>query len=219
MPINPLFKKLGIKPGQKILLKNTPIEIESQLIPFPENVSISKNLKGTFDLIIIFAYKKAEVMQSASLVIKILAKEGILWLAYPKKTSGIDTELNRDKAWDSFTEFGYRPVNLISLNENWSSMRFKRNEDVSTKHSKEQNSHEYIKHIDLKNKIVSAPEDLVIEFKKNKNSKEFFESLAYSHKKEYIAWILSAKKGETRALRVQKTIEKLKGKKKNPTEK
>ncbi|MNY58036.1 hypothetical protein D3C86_1943270 [compost metagenome] len=46
---------------------------------------------------------------------------------------------------------------------------------------------------------------------------EFFNSLAYSHKKEYVLWILTAKQEKTKASRLEKTIELLKAGKKNPT--
>ena len=56
-------------------------------------------------------------------------------------------------------------------------------------------------------------------FKQNKNAAIFFESLAFTHKREYVEWILSAKKNETKQVRLQTIIEKLTAGKKNFNEK
>ena len=59
-------------------------------------------------------------------------------------------------------------------------------------------------------RVVEVPKDLMKEFKKDKESKAFFDKLSYSHQKEYVKWIEEAKRDETRRARVVKTIEMLK---------
>ena len=61
--------------------------------------------------------------------------------------------------------------------------------------------------------------DKCVLFTKNRNAKEVFDELAFSHKKEYVEWITGAKKEETRTARLEKTIEKLTSGKRNPSEK
>jgi hypothetical protein len=63
---------------------------------------------------------------------------------------------------------------------------------------------------DTEPRLIEIPEDLAIEFKKNKEAKAFFDKLSYTHQKEYINWINEAKKDETRQSRIMKTIEMLK---------
>ncbi|WP_263357852.1 YdeI/OmpD-associated family protein [Acidicapsa ligni] len=63
--------------------------------------------------------------------------------------------------------------------------------------------------IDKAERTVDVPEELQKSLKKNKEAASFFDSLAYSHKKEYVDWIVSAKKPETKTARVDKTIEML----------
>ncbi|MEW6702947.1 MAG: YdeI/OmpD-associated family protein, partial [Bacteroidota bacterium] len=65
------------------------------------------------------------------------------------------------------------------------------------------------RYIDKTNRIVTAPEDLQKLFSKNKKAKEVFESLSFTHKKEYVLWIVQAKKEETRTARIEKTIQML----------
>jgi len=70
--------------------------------------------------------------------------------------------------------------------------------------------------VDPKTKTVTVPDDLSAAFKKNKPQQEIFNSLSFSHKKEYIEWIVSAKKEETRKKRIEGTIERLGKGWKNP---
>ena len=63
-------------------------------------------------------------------------------------------------------------------------------------------------------RVVEIPKDLLKELKKDREAKAFFEKLAYSHQREYVAWIEAAKREETRQSRVLKTIGMLKKNKK-----
>jgi hypothetical protein len=61
-------------------------------------------------------------------------------------------------------------------------------------------------------RVIEVPKDLLAEFKKDKEAKELFDKLSYTHQKEYVTWITEAKKEETRQNRILKTIEMLKKK-------
>jgi hypothetical protein len=139
-----------------------------------------------------------------------------VWIAYPKKGSKIETDLNRDLLWDVFAKYNFRPVSMVSLNDIWSAVRFRSGDKVSKVHQKKTESAEYKKYIDSGKKIVTPPPDLAKAFKTNKSAKKFFDSLAFSHKKEYVDWIISAKREDTRSRRLKSTIEKLNSSVKNP---
>lgn len=68
--------------------------------------------------------------------------------------------------------------------------------------------------LDDKPRTIEIPKELAQEFKKNKEAKEYFESLAFTHRKEYVKWITEAKKEETRTNRVKKAIEMINQKRK-----
>jgi hypothetical protein len=72
---------------------------------------------------------------------------------------------------------------------------------------------------DKEERTITIPEDLAELFKMNKSESDYFHSLAFTHRKEYVNWILSSKREETRFARLEKTIDMLKRKKKNPTDK
>ena len=63
---------------------------------------------------------------------------------------------------------------------------------------------------DVEPRVVEIPPDLMKAFKKEKQARSFFEGLAYSHQREYVGYITEAKKEETRARRILRTIEMLK---------
>jgi hypothetical protein len=71
---------------------------------------------------------------------------------------------------------------------------------------------------DKEERTIEIPEDLSALLNKNKFQSDYFHSLSFTHKKEYVRWITDAKRPETRASRLQKMIEMLSNKKKNPTE-
>jgi hypothetical protein len=64
--------------------------------------------------------------------------------------------------------------------------------------------------LDTEPRVLEIPKDLEKELKKDKEAKIFFEKLSFTHKREYVKWINEAKKDETRANRVLKTIAMLK---------
>lgn len=69
---------------------------------------------------------------------------------------------------------------------------------------------------DLEERTIEIPEYLAVLFKQNPEEKAFFESISFSHKRSYIEWITSAKKEETRISRIEKCLEMLKDKRKEP---
>lgn len=73
--------------------------------------------------------------------------------------------------------------------------------------------------VDYKKRTVLAPAELQQLFDKNKQAAGFFESLAFTHKREYVEWIIGAKRDDTRQVRLKTTIEKLAAGKKNYNEK
>jgi hypothetical protein len=72
---------------------------------------------------------------------------------------------------------------------------------------------------DLDERVVEIPKELLTLLSKNKKAQGFFNSLSYTNRKEYAQWIATAKKPETRARRLDQSLDKLNARKKNPSEK
>ncbi|MFT4024223.1 MAG: YdeI/OmpD-associated family protein [Flavihumibacter sp.] len=102
-------------------------------------------------------------------------------------------------------------------------MRFKKEEQIKTmiRASANGGAPAPVEGVDHKARTVKAPEDLekLLQLKKNKKAADFFNKLSFTNKKEYVVWITTAKREDTRQHRLQQTVEKLTAGKKNPSEK
>ncbi|HEX6818960.1 MAG TPA: hypothetical protein VF120_11340 [Ktedonobacterales bacterium] len=128
-----LAKKLGLKPGQRMALLNAPDGFRERLHPLPEGAELAETLHGAFDCALVFTREQAVVERDAPAVRAAVKPGGLLWLAYPKLTSKVKTDLTRDRGWDSMFAAGWRPVSLVAIDDIWSALRFRPEADVRTK--------------------------------------------------------------------------------------
>jgi len=221
-----LAQKLRISPEMKLLTLNAPTGFSGSLGPLPSGVQVSNQTKD-FSQIHWFVKNKVQMEKELPKVLKLLKPDVICWIYYPKGSSGIQTDLTRDKGWD--TLLGHKHlqwITLVSFDETWSAfgMRVQTEADkkkadkmgLQSEGDKKKVDRPILDYIDPATKTVRVPEDLEKALKKNKAARELYESLAYSHRKEYVEWIVTAKREETRAERVKGTIEKLQKGWKNP---
>jgi hypothetical protein len=115
-----LAKKLKLKPGQKAAVVNAPDGYLKELNPLPDDVQMADKLSGTFDWVQVFVKNKAGLEKLLSRAVRALKPESLLWISYPKGTSKIQTDLTRDKGWDSIREVDLKWITLISVNATWS---------------------------------------------------------------------------------------------------
>ena len=130
MAASPLTKKLGIKPGYKMLVMNAPEGYLDSLTDLPQGVELTTNADGAFDFVQVFVGSKKEVEDLSPTGLGALQPGGLLWFCYPKKSSKVATDITRDTGWDSLTEANMRPVSQISIDETWSALRFRPVDDV-----------------------------------------------------------------------------------------
>ena len=115
-----LAKKLKLRTGARAAIVNAPENYLDELSPLPDGVEIVSKLDGDFDWLQVFARSKAEFEQIGPDAIAALRPESMLWISFPKGSSKIQTDLTRDKGWDSLKDVDLRWVNLVSVNETWS---------------------------------------------------------------------------------------------------
>ena len=120
MPESALARKMKLKPGQRAALVNAPEGYLKELSPLPAGVQVAEKLQGEFDWAQVFVKNKAELDRFVSKVVRALKPDSLLWISYPKGTSKIQTDLTRDKGWDSLQKTNLKWVTLISVNETWS---------------------------------------------------------------------------------------------------
>jgi hypothetical protein len=135
LPDTPLAKKLGIKSSYRLLVLHAPEGYTSMLNPLPEGVTIDTQPQPqtTYDLVQIFFLNRAAVDQHAPDALAAVKPGGLLWLCYPKKTSGAKTDIHRDTGWQTIQDAGWEGVSLISIDDTWSAMRFRPSADVKSR--------------------------------------------------------------------------------------
>jgi len=115
-----LAKKMKIKPGQKIAVLGAPDGFLRRLKPLPAGVEVAEKLQGKLDWIQVFVKSKAELDRIAPKAAQALKPEGSLWLTFPKGSSKVQTDLTRDKGWDSVAKLNLKWITLVSVDETWS---------------------------------------------------------------------------------------------------
>ena len=112
-----LARKMKLKPGASAAIINAP---ENYIEEFKYDSEISQKLNGTFDWVQIFVRNKAELDELAPKAARALKPVSILWISFPKGISKDQTDLTRDKGWESVQALDLKWINLISVNETWS---------------------------------------------------------------------------------------------------
>jgi len=215
---NTIADKLKIKKGFNLLTIHAPDNFKKGLGALPAGIKISDNTK-TYNQVHWFVMNRAQMEKEMSKVMTFVKPDIIVWVYYPKGTSKIQTDLTRDKGWDCLLAEGDKLtwISLISFDDTWSVFGFRaKNEADRKKEAKPKKEREIFKWVNPQTKEVKLPDDLAAILKKNKKEADFFSSLSFTNKKEYIEWIVTAKREETRTERLKETIERLSKQWKNP---
>lgn len=215
MALQTVLEKLQIKDEKNILVQGLPSSIEKQFIKLSFAKSVTPLLRSRqIDLALIFAISKAQLTDILEDILPAMHVDAKLWIAYPKPTSKIASDLCRDCGWEVMTSRGFETGELVPLDNTWSAMNFiQHSVKPVTKPVPAGTS------VSAKKRTVAIPEELKTVFRKNKNASDFFDSLPVINKKEYVEWVAEAKKQETRTRRLETVVEKLNTGKKTPTAK
>ena len=215
---NTIAQKLKIKDGDTLLTINEPSEFQKGLKNLPKGVTVVESGKD-YNQVHWFVLNRAQMEKQMSKVMKLLKPGVIVWVYYPKGSSKIQTDLTRDKGWDCLLAEGDKLtwISLISFDDTWSVFGFRaKTDDDRKKEAKPQGEREIFKWVNPQTKEVKLPGDIAAALKKNKKAAEFFNTLSFTNKKEYIEWVVTAKREETRKERVDGTTERLNKQWKNP---
>ncbi|HEY6349952.1 MAG TPA: DUF3052 domain-containing protein [Candidatus Angelobacter sp.] len=119
-----LVEKLGIRSGHKVYLGNSPPGYLAVLGAPPDKVVLVKALKGPVDFIQFFSKEKAELESEFPRLKKGLAKDGALWVSWPKGASRIKTDLNENVAREIGLKNGLVDVKVCAVDDVWSGLKF-----------------------------------------------------------------------------------------------
>jgi hypothetical protein len=216
-----ILEKLQLKEEKNILIQGLPSSVEKQFAKLSYNKNLTPLLKTRkIDFALIFAINQLQLNNILKEVFPALHPESKLWIAYPKTTSKIVSDLNRDASWEILSKNEYEAVRQVTLDHVWTAMRFKKLDQIPNRN---RTFVEFkaadIKVDDFEKRLIALPIELDKLFGAHEEAREFFVSLSILNQKEYLSWIQGAKKEETKQKRLESTLEKLLAGKNSPSEK
>jgi hypothetical protein len=122
----PLPQKLGIKPAHQIALLRAPTGFDETLGPLPPGVNVARRLAPSrlYDVIVFFTKSRVELAREFESLSRRLQMTGGLWISWPKKTSGVETDLTEDIIRVIGLAEGLVDNKVCAVDETWSGLRF-----------------------------------------------------------------------------------------------
>lgn len=121
----PLIKKLGVKPGFRVALVSAPKDFKKELGPLPETAKLFSGANvDSLDLILLFVSSERDLMLKFAPLAAQLQKNGMIWVAWPKKSSGVITDLTFNNVQRIGLDAGLVDVKICAVNDIWSGLKF-----------------------------------------------------------------------------------------------
>ncbi|RVU02692.1 hypothetical protein EOD41_01770 [Mucilaginibacter limnophilus] len=212
-----LSQRLQMKPGTRWALINPPANYAA-VLDVPEDVTINAVDTAGLNGIQLFVQNSEALKISLKALKPFLKPDTIFWVMYPKKNT-LPTDLQMTRHWGVMDEIGWRPVQSAAVDDTWTALRFRPVELVkpSDTNNAAIKANQFAEFINPEKRTVTLPPELSAAL--TTTAIDIFEKLAYTHKKEYVLWILTAKQEQTRLNRIEKMQQMLLGGKKNPSDK
>jgi hypothetical protein len=121
----PLPKKLGIRDKYSVLLLNAPRRFERKLDPLPEGADYVEDAASA-RVAVLFTASQAELVRDFRPLAKALPEKSALWIAWPKKASGVKTDLNENVVREFGLHAGWVDYKVCAIDETWSGLCFAR---------------------------------------------------------------------------------------------
>lgn len=120
----PLIRKLGIKEGDRAVFCNEPDDFRESLGPLPEGARATTQLRGVKDYVHLFAENAKRLEGKLAAAVRVLDPDGMLWISWPKKSSGVATDLDGAMVRRLGQEAGLVDVKVCAVDEIWSGHKF-----------------------------------------------------------------------------------------------
>jgi len=119
-----LVDKLGIKAGYRAAILGSPPDYDSILGELPPRVKLGKDLRPEHDFVHYFCQSRRELEQKFPLLKSSLAHTGMLWISWPKASSGVTTDLNENVIREIGLKNGLVDVKVCAVDDTWSGLKF-----------------------------------------------------------------------------------------------
>jgi hypothetical protein len=120
----PLPRKLGIKPNARVGLIGAPHDFDAVLGELPPGVTVVRRVRGRFDVVVIFVQKRSELERRLPALKEALDQKGGLWVAWPKRSSGVATDLEEGTVRGLGLASGLVDNKVCAIDATWSGLRF-----------------------------------------------------------------------------------------------
>jgi hypothetical protein len=120
----PLVRKLGIKPGARLALIGAPEGFDCVLGELPDGVSVGRRVRGRVDVAVAFFTRRAMAARRLPALRDALDPAGGLWIAWPKRSSGVQTDLTEGVVRELGLQAGLVDNKVCAIDHTWSGLRF-----------------------------------------------------------------------------------------------
>jgi hypothetical protein len=119
----PLSQKLGIKAAQKVATIDAPAGYSKLLAPLPHGVTFTKKIEKGAEFIHLFVSERKKLSAELKRLRKLIANTGILWVSWPKKSSGVKTDITEDVIREVCLPLGFVDIKVCAVDETWSGLK------------------------------------------------------------------------------------------------
>ena len=119
----PLAQKLGIKPGQEVATLGAPAGYRKLLAPVPKGVSFTTGIAAGAPFVHLFVKERKTLEKELKQLRRLLADAGVLWVSWPKKSSGVATDITEDVIREVCLPLGFVDVKVCAVDETWSGLK------------------------------------------------------------------------------------------------
>jgi hypothetical protein len=119
----PLPRKLGIKEGHRVAFPGAPPGFARTLGELPDGVAVRTQARAKLDVVVCFLKRRAELERRFESLKRVVFPDGGLWIAWPKGTSGVPTDLTEDVVREVALARGLVDNKVCAIDETWSALR------------------------------------------------------------------------------------------------
>ena len=117
------MRKLGVRPNERMVAINPPPHYEQLLEGLPDGVSITTRAHAGAEFVHLFTKSQAELEKRLTALRGKLADAGVLWVSWPKKASGVPTDVTEDVIRKVALPLGFVDVKVCAVDEIWSGLK------------------------------------------------------------------------------------------------
>ena len=119
----PLPKKLGIKDGHRVAFPGEPPGFRDTLGELPDGVEVRSRARGPLDVVVAFCPRRADLEGRIERLLANIERDGALWIAWPKRSSGVATDMTEDVVREVALPLGLVDNKVCAIDATWSGLR------------------------------------------------------------------------------------------------